>query len=140
MAVTVAGAAVLSGCVTNVDTPATFAATVTVTGEADEVWADSGECVWAGVAHLVPGYVVTISAGTGATTSSASLMVESIEPNPVNGSGTCTYTAYFGAIAANQRSYELWVSNNVRQQSFTADQLKGGALYRLEGASPRSDR
>ncbi|WP_242676813.1 hypothetical protein [Rhodococcus sp. ABRD24] len=125
---------------TNVDTPATFAATVTITGDADEARVDSGECVWAGAAHLVPGYVVSISAGSAVTTSSAPLRVESIEAHPDNGAGTCTYSAYFEAIAANQRSYELWVGNNVRQPSFTVDQLKDGPTYRLEGVGPRSDR
>lgn len=140
VAATVAGVAPLSSCVTNVDVPATFAATVTITGEADEVWADSGECVWVDAAHLFPGYVVSISAGAATTTSSAPLKVESIGTSPRNGAGTCTYTAYFEAIAANQAGYELWVSNNVRQQSFTADQLKSGPTYRLEGADTRSGR
>ena len=140
VAAPVVGAGALSGCVTNVDTSATFAAMVTITGEADEVWADSGECVWADAVHLAPGYAVSISAGSAATTSFAPLRVESIEPSPGNGTGTCTYTAYFEEIAANQAGYELWVGNNLRQRSFTADQLKDGPTYRLEGAGPRSGR
>lgn len=71
VAAPVVGAGALSGCVTNVDTPATFAAMVTITGDADEARVDSGECVWAGAAHLVPGYVVSISAGSAATTATA---------------------------------------------------------------------
>ncbi len=31
---------------------------------------------------------------------------------------------------------ELWVSNNIPQPSFTADQLKDGPTYHLEGAGP----
>ena len=133
VAAPVVGAGALSGCVTNVDTPATFAAMVTITGDADEARVDSGECVWAGAAHLVPGYVVSISAGSAATTATAPLRVESIETDPDNRTGTCTYSAYFEAIAANQRIYELWVSNNIPQPSFTADQLKDGPTYHLEG-------
>ncbi|WP_420880799.1 hypothetical protein [Rhodococcus sp. (in: high G+C Gram-positive bacteria)] len=106
---------------------------MTITGEADEVWADSGECVWGDAVHLVPGYLISISAGSAATTSSAPLRVASIESSPDNGTGTCTYTAYFEDIAANQAGYELWVSNNFAQPSFTADQLKDGPTYRLEG-------
>lgn len=140
VAATIAGALLLSGCVTNVDVPATFAATVTITGEADEVWADSGECVWAGAVHLAPGYAVSISAGSAATTSSAPLRVESIEPSPDTGTGTCAYTAYFEEIAENQAGYELWVSNNLPQPSFTAEQLKDGPTYRLEEAGPRPGR
>lgn len=41
-AMTSAGALMLVSCATNAEIPATFAATVTVTGEADEVSADSG--------------------------------------------------------------------------------------------------
>ena len=140
VAAPVVGAAALSGCVTNVDTPATFAAMVTITGDADEARVDSGQCVWAGTAHLVPGYVVSISAGSGVTTSSAPLRVESIEPWPDDRTGTCTYTAHFADIDANRRSYELCLSNNARQPSFTADQLKDGPTFRLEGAGPRCDR
>lgn len=124
-----AGVGTLTGCVTNLDVPDTFAATVTITGEANQVSADSG--AWFGAAHLAPGHVVSISAGTAVTTAFAPLRFESSELNS-DGTGKCTYTAHFESIAANQRSYGMWVSNYVRQQSFTADQLKSGATYHLQ--------
>lgn len=45
-------------------------------------------------------------------------------------------TAPFDAVPANQRSYEIWVNNYFAQQSFTSDELKNGATYRLHGSTP----
>ncbi|MET4612385.1 hypothetical protein ABIC28_003377 [Rhodococcus sp. PvR044] len=128
-----AGALALTSCATNSDEPATFAATVTITGEADRVWADSGKCT-IGEAHVAPTDQVVILGDSGSAWADSVLEVDSIDQNP-DGTGVCTYTAHFVDVPANQRNYAIWV-NNFAQQSFTSDELKNGATYRLHSSIP----
>lgn len=133
-AVASVGAVILTSCVSNIDVPDTVAATVTVTGEADRASADSGECTIGG-AHVAPNDVISISAGSAVTTVGSTLEVASIELNP-DGTAVCTYTARFDAVPGNQRSYEIRIGNYLAPQSFTSDDLKNGATYRLHSSTP----
>ncbi|MGF7123305.1 hypothetical protein AB4Z09_20600 [Rhodococcus sp. TAF43] len=113
---------------TNVDVPETFAAMVTVTGEADRASVDAGECT-IGAAHVAPNDQIVILGDSGSAYASSALKVDSIDQNP-DGTGVCTYTAHFEAVPANQRKYDIYVGNFVTQR-FTSDELKNGATYRL---------
>jgi hypothetical protein len=62
------------------------------------------------------------------------LEIGSIDQNP-DGAGVCTYTAHFDDIPANQRSYNITVTN-FGLQSFTSDELESGATYRLLQNAP----
>ncbi|MFI6432896.1 hypothetical protein [Rhodococcus oryzae] len=129
-----AGALALTSCATNDDEPATFAATVTITGEADQASADSGECT-IGEAHVTPNDEVAIFGASGRIVGNSTLEVESIQLNP-DGTDVCTYSAHFESIGANQRSYDIWVNNYFAPQPFTSDELKNGATYNLHSAIP----
>ncbi|MFE3290564.1 hypothetical protein [Rhodococcus sp. NPDC059234] len=118
---------------TNTDVPATFAATVTVTGQADRASAASGECT-IGTARVAPGDQVVILGDSGAAYASSALEAGSINERP-DGTGVCTYTSPFDAVPANQRNYVIWM-NNFTEQSFTSDELKNGATYRLCSSAP----
>ncbi|MGO4202758.1 hypothetical protein AB4Z09_13600 [Rhodococcus sp. TAF43] len=113
---------------TNSDVPATFAATVTVVGEADRISTDTGGC-GVGTASVAPGDRVVILGDSGSAYAASALAVESIDQRP-DGTRSCTYTAHFDAVPANQRNYVLWM-NNFTEQSVTSDELDNGATYRL---------
>ncbi|NMM92625.1 hypothetical protein B2J88_51845 [Rhodococcus sp. SRB_17] len=125
MAAISAGVLILTSCAHNIDVPKTFAATVTVIGEAGQASVDSGECTIGGI-RVAPNDQINIFGGSGAASTRSILEVEAIDQNP-DGTGTCTWTAHFDAVPANQRSYDIYVSNAFAQQSFTSDELKGGA-------------
>jgi hypothetical protein len=125
------GALVLMSCSTATDEPETFAATVTVTGEAAQASADSGECT-IGADHAAPNDRVVILGDSSTASAASALEVDSIDQNP-DGTGICTYTAHFEDIPANQRSYNIYV-NKFAPQSFTSDELKNGATYRLQSS------
>ena len=128
-----AGALTLMSCA-NTEAPATFAATGTVTGEADQASADSGVCT-IGTTRLAPNDSMGIyGARTGAVARSA-LKVQSIDQYP-DGTGTCRYTAHFDAVPANQPSYRLRVGDNFVEQSYTASELENGATYVVEDTAP----
>ena len=132
------GTLILTSCSTTTDVPETFAATVTVTGEADRASADSGECT-IGETRVAPNDRVLILGGTntGSAVALSALEVDSIDQNP-DGTGVCTYTAHFDDIPANQRSYNIIVGTNSAPQSFTSDELKNGATLRLQSSAPTS--
>lgn len=123
----------LTSRTTNTDVPATFAATVTVTGQADLASADSGECT-IGARHVAPNDQVAILGDSGPAYASSTLQVGSIDQNP-DGTAVCTYTAHFAAVPANQRSYAIWM-NNFARQSVTSDELENGATYVLRSSTP----
>ena len=137
-----AGALILTSCSTTTDVPETFGATVTVTGEANLASAESGECT-IGANRVSRDDRVVILGDTGSAFAESPLEVGSIEQNP-DGTGVCTYTAHFEDIPANQRSYNITVTSptnvtNFGLQSFTSDELKSGATYRLQNAPPPTD-
>ncbi|OQQ21791.1 hypothetical protein A4U94_14485 [Prescottella equi] len=126
---------ILTSCVTNTDVPATFAAAVTVIGRADRASAASGECTIGKVPVAPNDRVVILGDVGGATAAPSALEVDSIDENP-DGTGVCTYTARFEAIPENQRNYVIWMNNNFTEKSFTSDELKNGATYRLCSSAP----
>ncbi|MDH6281137.1 hypothetical protein [Prescottella agglutinans] len=123
----------LTSCVTNHDVPDTFKATITFTGNADRASADTGECTIED-AHVAPNDIAIITSGTATTTTTAALRVDTIAQHP-DGTTVCTYTAHFTAVPANQRRYDITL-NRFTQQSFTGDELKSGATYRLQPETP----
>ncbi|MEU2004833.1 hypothetical protein ACH47B_31690 [Rhodococcus sp. NPDC019627] len=130
---------ILTNCSTTTDVPETFAATVTVTGEANLASAESGECT-IGENRVSPNDKVVILGDTGSAFAEAPMEVGSIDQNP-DGTGLCTYTAHFDDIPANQRSYNITVTNptnvtNFAPQSFSPHELKNGATYRLYSSPP----
>lgn len=129
-----AGALFLLSCTTNIDVPATFPATLTVTGEADQVFTDSGVCI-IGTTRLAPNDEVGIFGEGPAAVAKSTLEVESIDQHP-DGTGVCTYTAHFDAVPANQRSYALLVSNDFVEKSFTISELENGATYVVPSSVP----
>lgn len=129
-----AGALILMSCATHTDTPATFATTVTVTGEADQASADSGVCTF-GATNLAPNDEVGIYGEGPTAIIKSTLEVESIDQHP-DGTGVCKYKAQFDAIPANQRSYELLVSNDFVEKSFTSGELQNGATYVVPSSAP----
>ncbi len=134
-----AGALILTSCSTTTDVPETFAATVTVTGEANLASAETGECT-IGANRVSPGDTVVILGDTGSASARSPLEVGSIDQKP-DGMGVCTYTAHFDDIPANQRSYNITVTSpinvtNFGLQSFTSAELKSGATYRLLQNAP----
>lgn len=133
MGVAACTAAILSGCVTNTDVPQTFAATVTVTGDAESASAETGECTVGGV-RVAPGEKVMILGDTGVAFADAVLEATSIEHAPA-GPGRCTYVAHFGKIPANQRHYTVWV-HGFAEQVVTGGDLDGGAVYHLRPHPP----
>ncbi|MFC9767709.1 hypothetical protein [Rhodococcus jostii] len=136
MAAASVGALILTSCATTTDEPEAFAATVTVSGEADRASADSGECT-IGANHVAPHDRVVILGDSSTASAASALDVESIDQKP-DGTGSCTYTAHFEDIPANQKSYNIYV-NNFARQSFTSDELKAGATHRLQNAPPTDD-
>lgn len=128
-----AGSLILRSCA-NTDAPTTFAATVTVTGEADQASADSGVCT-IGTTRLAPNDEVGIYGERASAIAKSTLEVESIDERP-DGTGTCRYTAHFDAVPANQRSYDLFVSADFVEQSYTASELENGATYVVENSAP----
>jgi hypothetical protein len=131
---------ILTSCSTTTDVPETFAATVTVTGEANLASVETGECT-IGANRVSPGDAVVILGDTGPASARSPLEVGSIDQKP-DGTGVCTYTAHFDDIPANQRSYNITVTSpinvtNFGLQSFTSDELKSGAAtYRLLQNAP----
>lgn len=128
-----AGALTLMSCA-NADAPTTFAATVTVTGEADQASPDSGVCT-IGATRLAPNDEVGIYGEQASAIVKSTLEVESIDLRP-DGTGTCSYTAHFDAVPANQRSYGLFVSADFVEQSYTARALENGVTYVVEDTAP----
>lgn len=127
------GALLLMSC-SNTDAPTTFAATVSVTGEADQASTDSGECT-IGATRLAPNDEVGIYGEQASAIAKSTLEVESIDQHS-DGTATCTYTAHFDAIPASQRSYELFVSTDFVERSFTASELENGVTYVVESSVP----
>ncbi len=129
------GALILTSCSTTTDVPETFAATVTVTGEANLASAETGECI-IGANRVAPDDRVVILGDRGPAFAESSLEVGSIDQKP-DGSDVCTYTAHIHDVPANQRSYKVTVISyasvtNFGFQVFTSDELKSGAAtYRL---------
>ena len=76
-----AGALLLTSCATNVDVPKTFAATLTVTGQAEQVEAGSGECVIDSI-RVAPNDQIQIFGGSGAASVRSTLEVEAIDQLP----------------------------------------------------------
>lgn len=128
-----AGALILMSCA-NTDAPTTFAATVTVTGEADQASADSGVCT-IGATRLAPNDKIGIYGERASAIAKSTLEVEAIDQHP-DGTGVCRYKAHFDAIPANQRSYEMLVSDSFVEQSFTAGELENGVTYVVENSAP----
>lgn len=133
----VAGTLASTSCATNTDAPATFAATVTVVGEADRVSTDTGGCSFA-AASVASGDRIIILGDSGSAYTASTLAVESVDPRP-DGTGECTYTAHFSDIPANQRNYVLWM-NDFTEQSVTSAELEGGATYRLRNSAADANR
>ncbi|QCQ93708.1 hypothetical protein [Rhodococcus sp. SGAir0479] len=129
------GAAALAGCVTNVDTPDTFKATIVFTGEADQASPDTGTCT-VGRARVAANDIAVVSGGTGATTTTAPLRLDAVTHRP-DGTVVCTYSAHFTDVPANQPRYEVNL-NQFAGQTFTADDLRSGATYRLQLETPDS--
>lgn len=129
-----AGALILMSCATQSDAPATFAATVTVTGEADQASADSGVCTF-GATRLAPNDEVGLYGEGPAAITKSTLEAESIDEHP-DGTGVCTYKTHFDAVPANQRSYELLVGNDFVEKSFTSGELQNGATYVVPSSAP----
>ena len=128
------GAAALAGCVTNADTPDTFKATIVFTGEADQASPDTGTCT-VGRARVAANDIASISSRS-ATTTMAPLRLDAVTHRP-DGTVVCTYSAHFTAVPANQSRYEVNL-NQFAGQSFTADDLRSGATYRLQVETPDS--
>lgn len=128
-----AGALILVSCA-NTDAPRTFAATVTVTGEADQASTDSGVCT-IGATRLAANDEVGIYGERASAIARSTLEVESIDQHP-DGTGTCTYKAHFDAVPANQRSYDLFVGADFVEQSYTASELENGVTYVVENSAP----
>ncbi|MDZ7910852.1 MAG: hypothetical protein U5O16_03310 [Rhodococcus sp. (in: high G+C Gram-positive bacteria)] len=128
------GSLTLTSCVTNTDVPTTFAATMTVTGQADQASTESGECIIGGN-RVAPNDQINIFGDRGGGSARSILETKTIDQNP-DGTGTCTYTSHFDAIPANQRSYNIFMDNGFAQQSFTSDELKNGATYVLRSSTP----
>lgn len=123
----------LASCATHTDVAMTFAATMTVTGEADQASSESGECAIGGI-RVAPNDQINLFGDGGAGSTRSILETKTID-RKLDGSGTCTYTAYFDAIPANQRSYNAYVNEGFTQQSFSADELRDGATYILYGVA-----
>lgn len=122
------GALLLTSCMTNVDVPKTFAATITVTGQAEQAETGSGECVIDTI-RVAPNDQIDIFAGSGAGSTRSTLEVEAIDQLP-DGTGRCSYTAKFDAIPANQRNYEVSLGR-FSPESFSSDELENGVTYQL---------
>lgn len=123
-----AGALLLTSCATNVDVPKTFAATVTVTGQAEQAETGSGECVIDSI-RVAPNDQIDIFGGSGAASTRSTLEVEAIDQLP-DGTSTCSYTAHFDAVPANQRNYEVLL-HHFSPESFSSDELENGITYQL---------
>ncbi|MBW0291033.1 MULTISPECIES: hypothetical protein [Rhodococcus erythropolis group] len=123
-----AGALLLTSCATNVDVPKTFAATITVTGQAEQVETGSGECVIDSI-RVAPNDQIDIFGGSGAASTRSALEVEAIDQLP-DGMSTCSYTAHFDAVPANQRNYEVSLGH-FSPESFSSDELENGVTYQL---------
>ncbi|MDI9899565.1 hypothetical protein QM716_06825 [Rhodococcus sp. IEGM 1409] len=122
------GALMLTSCTTNVDVPKTFAATLTVTGQAEQIEAGSGECVIDTI-RVAPNDQIQIFGGSGAASARSTLEVEAIDQLP-DGMSSCSYTAHFDAIPANQRNYEVSLGH-FSPKSFSSDELENGVTYQL---------
>ncbi|UJC78023.1 hypothetical protein D4768_10150 [Rhodococcus erythropolis] len=121
----------LTSCATNVDVPKTFAATITVTGQAEQAETGSGECV-IDMIRVAPNDQIDIFGGSGAGSTRSTLEVEAIDQLP-DGTSTCSYTAHFDAIPANQRNYEVGLGH-FSPESFSSDELENGVTYQLRGS------
>lgn len=130
-AVVSAGMLTLTSCVTNTDVPSTFAAALTVRGEADQTSAESGECTIGGIL-VAPNDRIDIfgDSGVGVGSTSSILETNTIDQKP-DGTGTCTYTAIFDAIPANQKSYDVSLGNGFARETFTSDELRHDPTYVL---------
>lgn len=134
-AMTSAGALMLVSCATSPEIPATFAATVTVTGEADQASADSGVCT-VGSVRLAPNDEVGIYGESAAAVAKSALEVESIDQNS-DGTGVCTYRAHFDDVPENQRGYQLLVGDDFVERPFTASELKNGVTHVVQNSAPQ---
>ena len=122
------GVLILTGCTTNVDVPKTFAATLAVTGQAEQVEAGSGECVIDSI-RVAPNDQIQIFGGSGAASVRSTLEVEAIDQLP-DGMSTCSYTAHFDTVPANQKNYEVSLGR-FSPKSFSSDELENGVTYQL---------
>lgn len=129
-----AGALILMSCTNHTDAPATFATTVTVTGEADQASADSGICTF-GATRLAPNDEVGIYGERAYAVARSTLEVESIDQHP-DGTGECKYKAHFDAVPANQRSYQLFVGNDFVEKPFTSNDFQNGITYVVPSFAP----
>lgn len=132
---TSAGALMLVSCATNAEIPATFAATVTVTGEADEVSADSGVCT-VGSTRLAPNDEVGLYGESAGASTKSALEVESIDQNS-DGTGVCTYRAHFNDVPESQRGYQLLVGGDFVERPFTVNELKRGVTHVVQNSAPQ---
>ena len=126
------GALMLVSCASNTEVPATFAATVAVSGNADYASADSGVCTVAST-RLAPSDQVSIY-GERTGVSRSTLEVESIDQHS-DGTGVCVYKAHFDAVPANQPGYRLLVGGDFLEQSFTASELENGVTYVVQNSA-----
>ncbi|WP_308252749.1 hypothetical protein [Rhodococcus qingshengii] len=115
----------------NTDSPNTFAATLTVRGEADQTSIESGVCTIGGI-RVAPDDRIDIfgDSGVGVGSTSSILETNTIEQKP-DGTGTCTYTANFDAIPANQKGYDVSLGNGFARETFTSDELRHDPTYIL---------
>ena len=106
-----AGRLILTSWVNNTDAPCTFAAALTVRGEADQTSIESGVCTIGGIS-VAPDDRIDIfgDSGVGVGSTSSILETNTIDQKP-GGTGTCTYTANFDAVPANQKSYDVSLGN-----------------------------
>lgn len=128
-AVVSVGMLTLTSCVTNTDVPTTFTAALTVRGEADQASAESGECTIGGI-RVAPNDQINLFGDNGAGSTRSILETNTIDQKP-DGTGTCTYTAIFDAIPANQRSYDVYLNNGFARETFTSDELRHDPTYVL---------
>lgn len=130
----------LTGCVSNIDEPQTFAAVVTVIGNAERADPNSGQCIVETI-PIEPNDMIFVDGGSGAASTSSVLEADSVEQNP-DGTATCTYVARFDAIPANQRNYSLTVSSSApnagsfASSDFTSDALEKGTTIYLRASTP----
>ncbi|MCK5752419.1 MAG: hypothetical protein KAH46_06920 [Mycobacterium sp.] len=123
----------MAGCSEAADAPATFAAVVTVVGDASQGSAETGECVIAG-SRVGPGDDLIVLGDSGSAFRKSPLTVDFVRARA--GGTVCSYTARVADLPANQRSYQLTVESSPHStgfalQSFTESQLREGVTLRL---------
>ena len=117
-----AGRLILTSWVNNTGSPSAFAAALTVRGEADQASIESGVCTIGGI-RVAPDDRMDIFGDSGVGSTSSILETNTIDQKP-GGTGTCTYTANFDAVPANQKSYDVSLGNGFSRETFTSDELR----------------